>query len=97
MNNKTPMKIDYILDDVVLLILDGHKPLSDLGIDKSKVYVKIVGYDEYGLWDYRPSFPVPILFLILSIKLSGSFIEVLLLSSGLLGGGFLLFVPSFDP
>ena len=50
MNTKTPMKIDHILDDVVLLILDGHKPLSELGIDKSKVYVKIVGYDEYGLW-----------------------------------------------
>ena len=60
MNIKTPMKIDHILDDVVLLILDGHRPLSELGIDKSKVYVKIVGYDEYGLWAYRPSFPVPI-------------------------------------
>ena len=60
MDTKTPMKIDHILDDVVLLILDGHKPLGELGIDKSKVYVKIVGYDEYGLWAYRPSFPVPI-------------------------------------
>ena len=60
MNTKTPMKIDHILDDVVLLILDGHKPLSELGIDKSKVYVKIDSYDECGLWAYRPSFPVPI-------------------------------------
>jgi len=59
MNTKTPMKIDHILDDVVL-ILDGHKPLSELGIDKSKVYYKIVGYDEYGLGVYRTSFPVPI-------------------------------------
>ena len=55
------MKIDHILDDVVPLILDGHKPLSKLGIDKSKVYVKIVGYDDYGLWAYRPSFPVLII------------------------------------
>ena len=47
------MKIDHILD--------GHKPLGELGIDKSKVYVKIVSYDEYGLWDYRPSFPVLII------------------------------------
>ncbi len=60
MNTKTPMKIDHILDDVVLLILDGHKPLSELGKDKSKVYIKIVGYDNYVLWDYRPSSPVPI-------------------------------------
>ena len=41
MNTKTPMKIDHILDDVVLLILDEHKPLSKLGIVKSKVYIKI--------------------------------------------------------
>ena len=54
------MKIDHILDDVVPLILDGQEPLSELGIDKSKVFVKIVGYDDYGLWAYRPSFPVPI-------------------------------------
>ena len=60
MNTETPMKIDHILDDVVILILDGHKRLSEYGIDKSRVYVKIVGYDEYGLWTHRPSFPVPI-------------------------------------
>ena len=60
MNTKTPMKIDHILDDVVLLILDEHKPLSKLGIVKSKVYIKIVSYDEYSLWAYSPSFSVPI-------------------------------------
>ena len=55
------MKIDHILDDVVLLILDRHKPLSELGIDKSKVYVNIVGYDEYGIWIHHPSFKAPII------------------------------------
>tara|TARA_B100001996_G_C18177699_1_gene406997 strand:+ start:118 stop:456 length:339 start_codon:yes stop_codon:yes gene_type:complete len=61
MKNKMPMKIDHILDDVVLLILDGHEPLKELGIDKTKIYVKIVGYDEYGLWAHHPSFPIPVI------------------------------------
>ena len=56
---KIPMKIDQVLDDVVLLVLDGHEPLKELGIDKNKIYVKIVGYDEYGMWIDHPSFKVP--------------------------------------
>ena len=52
MNTETPMKIDHIIH--------GHKPLNELGIDKSKVYVKIVGYDEYGHWAHRRSFPIQI-------------------------------------
>ena len=50
--DKIPMKIDQVLDDVVLLILDGHEPLKELGIDKNKIYVKVVGYDEYGTVSY---------------------------------------------
>ena len=34
------MKIDEILNDVVLLVLDGHDPLKELGIEKNKIYVK---------------------------------------------------------
>ena len=41
------MKIDHVLDDVVLLVLDGHEPLKEIGIDQNKIYVKVVGYDEY--------------------------------------------------
>ena len=52
----TPMKIDHVLNDIVMLVLDGHDALSELGIDKNKIYVKIVGYDEYGMWIYHPSF-----------------------------------------
>ena len=37
MNTKAPMKIDHILDDVVLLVLDGHKLPSELGIDKQSI------------------------------------------------------------
>ena len=38
--DKPPMKIDEILNDVVLLVLDGHDPLKELGIEKNKIYVK---------------------------------------------------------
>ena len=34
---KTAMKIDNVLDDVVLLVLDGHDPLKELGIEKNKI------------------------------------------------------------
>ncbi len=59
--DKLPMKIDHVLDDIVLLVLDGHEPLKELGIDKNKIYVKVVGYDEYGMWVDRPKFQVPII------------------------------------
>ena len=39
--DKVPMKIDDIMDDVVLLVLDGHDPLKALGIEKNKIYVKV--------------------------------------------------------
>ena len=54
-----PMKIDEVLDDVVLL---GSMILSDINsnkIEKNKIYVKVVGYDEYGMWVDHPSFQVP--------------------------------------
>ena len=38
--NHTPMKIDHVLNDVVMLVLDGHDILSELDIDKNKIYVK---------------------------------------------------------
>ena len=56
-----PMKIDDIIEDVVLLVLDGHDPLKELGIEKNKIYVKVVGYDEYGMWVEHRSFQVPVL------------------------------------
>ena len=59
--NKMPMKIDNVLDDIVLIVLDGHEPLKELGVDQNKIYVKVVGYDEYGMWIDRPSFQIPII------------------------------------
>ena len=29
--DKLPMKIDNVLDDIVLIVLDGHEPLKELG------------------------------------------------------------------
>ena len=59
--DKLPMKIDNVLDDIILIVLDGHEPLKELGIDQNKIYVKVVGYDEYGMWVDRPSFQIPII------------------------------------
>ena len=59
--DKLPMKIDNVLDDIVLIVLDGHAPLKELGIDQNKIYVRVVGYDEYGMWVDRPSFHIPII------------------------------------
>ena len=59
--DKLPMKIDNVLDDIVLIVLDGHEPLKELGVDQNKIYVRVVGYDEYGMWVDRPSFKIPII------------------------------------
>ena len=59
--DKLPMIIDNVLDDIILIGLDGHEPLKELGIDQNKIYVRVVGYDEYGMWVDRPSFQIPII------------------------------------
>ena len=40
------MKIESIVEDIVLLILENHEPLAKIGIIKDKLFVKIKGYDE---------------------------------------------------
>ena len=57
----SPMKIDHVLNDIVMLVLDGHEILKELEIDKNKIYVKVVGYDEYGMWIFHPGINTPIL------------------------------------
>ena len=37
------MKLENIIDDVVLLVLDNHEPLKELGIDQNKIYAKVLG------------------------------------------------------
>tara|TARA_Y100001934_G_scaffold178884_1_gene211641 strand:+ start:4165 stop:4470 length:306 start_codon:yes stop_codon:yes gene_type:complete len=53
------MKIEKVVGDVILLIMDNHEPLKKIGIDKDKIFVKVKGYDENGMWIHHPGFQVP--------------------------------------
>ena len=53
------MKIETIVGDIVLLVLNIHDPLQKVGIDQDKIFVKIKGYDENGIWIHHPNFNVP--------------------------------------
>lgn len=58
-NNKM-MKIEDIINDVVLIVVEDAKGLNTAGIDQEKFYAKVIGYDEFGLWVEHPSFEVVI-------------------------------------
>ena len=53
------MKIEEVVGDIILLVLDNHEPLKKIGIDQDKIFAKIKGYDENGMWIYHPEFKVP--------------------------------------
>jgi hypothetical protein len=53
------MKIETIVGDVVLLVLQDIESLKEMGIQKNKIYARIVGYDENGIWIEHPSFQIP--------------------------------------
>ncbi len=53
------MKIEEVVGDVILLVLDNHEPLKKIGIDQDKIYAQIKGYDENGMWIHHPEFQVP--------------------------------------
>ena len=53
------MKIEKVVGDLILLVLDNHEPLKKIGIDQDKIFVKVKGYDENGMWIYHPGFQVP--------------------------------------
>ena len=38
--DKLPMKIDNVLDDIVLIVLDGHEPLKELGVEDALINLK---------------------------------------------------------
>ena len=40
------MKIEKVVGDLILLVLDNHEPLKKIGIDQDKISVKVEGYDE---------------------------------------------------
>ena len=53
------MKIEEVVGDLILLILDNHEPLNKIGIDEDKIFVQVKGYDENGMWIHHPGFQVP--------------------------------------
>ena len=53
------MKIEEVVGDLILLILDNHEPLKKIGIDQDKIFVQVKGYDENGMWIHHPGFKVP--------------------------------------
>ena len=53
------MKIEEVVGDLILLILDNHEPLKKIGIDQDRIFVKVKGYDENGMWIHHPGFQVP--------------------------------------
>ena len=53
------MKIEEVVGDLILLVLDNHEPLKKIGIDQDKIFVHVKGYDENGMWIHHPGFQVP--------------------------------------
>jgi hypothetical protein len=53
------MNVEYVVKDIILLVLKNYEPLKKIGISKDKILVKVRGYDENGIWIYHPSFLVP--------------------------------------
>ena len=53
------MKIEEIVGDIILVILDNYEPLKKMGIENDKFFARVKGYDEYGLWIYQPNFTIP--------------------------------------
>lgn len=53
------MKIENIVEDIVLLVLTESEPLKELGITQKKLFAKVVGYDENGIWIENPDFRLP--------------------------------------
>ena len=53
------MKIEKVVGDLILLVLDNHEPLKKIGVDQDKIFVKVEGYDENGIWIHHPGFLVP--------------------------------------
>ncbi|MBH09788.1 MAG: hypothetical protein CMG74_05410 [Candidatus Marinimicrobia bacterium] len=53
------MKIEEVVGDVILIVLNNHEPLEKIGIDQDKIFVQVKGYDENGMWIHHPNFQVP--------------------------------------
>ena len=59
MKKKEMMKMKNIVDDVVLIILANKEALADIGVNQKTIYVKVLGYDDYGIWAEFTNFKIP--------------------------------------
>ena len=59
MKKSEMMKMKNIVGDVVLLILANTEALTDVGITQKTIYVKTLGYDDYGIWAEFQNFKIP--------------------------------------
>ena len=59
MKKSEMMKMKNIVGDVVLLILSNAEALKDVGITQKTIYVKTLGYDDYGIWAEFSNFKIP--------------------------------------
>ena len=53
------MKIEEVVGDVILVILENYDPLKKIGIKSDKIFVRVKGYDEHGMWIHQPQFNIP--------------------------------------
>ena len=53
------MKIEEVVGDLILIVLNNHEPLKKIGIDQDKIFAHVKGYDENGIWIHHPGFQVP--------------------------------------
>jgi len=59
MKKTAMMQMKDITGDVVLLILANAEALAEIGINQKTIYVKVLGYDDYGLWAEFSNFKIP--------------------------------------
>lgn len=53
------MKMKNIIGDVVLLILANTEALAEIGVTQKTIYVKALGYDDFGIWVEFSNFRIP--------------------------------------
>lgn len=54
------MKIEDLVNDIILIVLKKVGDLSAAGINQRKFYAKIIGYDEFGIWVDLPNYEIVI-------------------------------------
>ena len=59
MKKSEMMKMKNIIDDVVLIILANKEALADIGVNQKTIYVKVLGYDDHGIWAEFKNFKIP--------------------------------------